>query len=112
MNAIQEIEKYKNKRILPNIKKFNEEYIVTEHQIFKNKYRYPDREVISDYIDENGDKKTKTTTIPLNRIGLPYQKKIVSIATTFLCGEPVKYTNNTQDTNLYDAFVVSCFQIL
>lgn len=105
MNAIQEIEKYKNERTLPNIEKFNGEYIVTEHQIFKNKYRYPDREVTSDYIEENGDKKTKTTTILLNRIGLPYQKKIVSIATTFLCGEPVKYTNNTQDTNLYDAFI-------
>ncbi|WP_317192782.1 phage portal protein [Riemerella anatipestifer] len=38
-------------------------------------------------------------------MGLPYQKKIVNIATTFLCGEPIKYTNNLEDDELFKAFL-------
>lgn len=58
----------------------------------------------TNYTDENGDVKTETKTISLNRIGLPYQKKIVNIATTFLCGTPIKYTNNQKETELFEAF--------
>lgn len=105
MEILKEIEAYKGKRTLPNITQLNSEYNVKEHQIFANKYRYPDRVIESEYTDEMGKIIKTQKTIPLNRIGLPYQKKIVDIATTFLCGEPIKYTNNSQDDRLYNAFI-------
>ena len=105
METIKEIEFYKNGRKTPNIEQMNREYNVAEHQIFKNRHKYPDREVISFYKNENGEETYKKERIPLNRIGLPYQRKIVNVATTFLCGEPIKYTNNSADQDLYNAFI-------
>lgn len=101
----QEIEKHKGKRTLPNIEQFNAQYDVKKHEIFTNRIKYPDRTVVTDYIDQQGNKQQKTQTIALNRIGLPYQKKIVNIATTFLCGTPIKYTNNLEDDELFNAFL-------
>lgn len=103
MEISEVIESYKGGRELPDIEAYNKDYDVKKHKIF-NIAEYPDKKVESKYTDEKGDKKTKTDTVKLNRIGLPYQKKIVNIATTFLCGEPIKYTNNSEDTELYDAF--------
>lgn len=105
MEIAKEIERYKGGRTLPNVEEFNKEYEVKKHQIFTNVLRYPDRIAESSEIDETGNKITKTKLIPLNRIGLPYQKKIVNIATTFFCGEPIKYTNNLEEADLYDAFI-------
>ncbi|MFP3675458.1 phage portal protein, partial [Bacillus sp. SIMBA_031] len=39
------------------------------------------------------------------RIPLAYQKEIVGNAVTFLYGNPVKYTNNIEDTSMYDAYL-------
>lgn len=103
MEISEIIENYKVGRKLPDIEAYNKDYDVKKHKIF-NVVEYPDKKVESKYTDEKGDKKTKIDTVKLNRIGLPYQKKIVNIATTFLCGEPIKYTNNSEDTELYDAF--------
>ncbi|MGP1500190.1 MAG: phage portal protein [Bergeyella cardium] len=105
MDIQEQINFYKGKRELPKIENFNKQYKVSRHEIFTNRSRYPDRQVVTDYYDENGVKQTSTITIPLNRIGLPYQKKIVNIATTFFCGEPIKYTNNNEDNEIYDAFI-------
>ncbi|MCW0487182.1 phage portal protein, partial [Riemerella anatipestifer] len=106
MNTIaQEIEKHKGERTLPDITLFNSQYEVKKHKIFTDLVKYPDRTVVSDYTDEKGNKQKQKVTIPLNRIGLPYQKKIVNIATTFLCGEPIKYTNNLEDDELFKAFL-------
>ncbi|MBT0554269.1 phage portal protein [Riemerella anatipestifer] len=106
MNTIaQEIEKHKGERTLPDITLFNSQYEVKKHKIFTDLVKYPDRTVVSDYTDEKGNKQQQKVTIPLNRIGLPYQKKIVNIATTFLCGEPIKYTNNLEDDKLFKAFL-------
>lgn len=105
MDVAKEIENYKGGRALPKVAEFNKGYDVKQHKIFTDLVRYPDRKIESEYRDENGNIKTKTDNVPLNRIGLPYQKKIVNIATTFFCGEPIKYTNNQEDTDLYDAFL-------
>ncbi len=105
MSIAKEIEQYKGGRTLPNVEQFTKEYDVEKHNIFTDKIRYPDKRVESEYTDKNGATKKEIKTIPLNRIGLPYQKKIVSIATTFLCGTPIKYTNNLEETDLYDAFL-------
>lgn len=105
-DIIQEIENFKGNRVLPNIKKYNSEYDVEKHEIFTNISKYPDRIVESSYFDEKLGKEVVTKTIiPLNRIGLPYQKKIVSIATTFFCGIPIKYTNNIENDELYNSFL-------
>lgn len=103
MEISEIIEGYKGGRKLPNIEAYDKDYDVKKHKIF-NVAEYPDKKVESEYIDEKGDKKTKIDTVKLNRIGLPFQKKIVNIATTFLCGTPIRYTNNMDDTTLYDAF--------
>ena len=103
MEIAEIIKQYKGDRKLPEIDKFNKEYDVKKHAIFTDLVRYPDRTVITDYIDDKGVQQKKTTTLKLNRIGLAYQKKIVSIATTFFCGVPIKYTNNG-DENIYDSF--------
>lgn len=103
MGISEIIESYKGGRELPDIEAYNKDYNVNKHKIF-NVAEYPDKKAESEYVDEDGNKKTEIKTVKLNRIGLPYQKKIVNIATTFLCGEPIKYTNNSEDTELYDAF--------
>lgn len=97
------VEFYKAERKGPEIEKFNNEYDPKKHAIFTDRNKYQDRNVITDYIDEQGKENKKTITVPLNRIGLPYQKKIVSIATTFFCGNPIKYTNLSQEEDFFDS---------
>lgn len=104
MDFTEEIEFYKGKRLSPDIEAYNKEYDVNQHSIFTDIARYPDKKIETNYTDENGNVKIKTKTIPLNRIGLPYQRKIVNVATTFLCGEPIKYSNNIEETELFNAF--------
>ncbi len=99
------IEDYKKGVQLPEVEKFNNQYNVEKHAIFTDLVKYPDRKIISDYIDESGQKKSETKTVALNRIGLPYQKKIVNIATTFFCGKPIKYTNNIEEDEMYKSFL-------
>ncbi|STC95460.1 phage portal protein [Chryseobacterium carnipullorum] len=90
---------------LPNIEQFNNEWDEKKHRIMTDLYNYPDRIIEYEYTDENGEKKEGKRIEKLNRIPLAYQKEIVSIAVTFLFGNPVKYTNNLEDTAMYDAFL-------
>ncbi|KAA0126462.1 phage portal protein [Chryseobacterium sp. SN22] len=90
---------------LPNIEQFNNEWDEHKHRIMTDLYNYPDRIVDYDYIDESGQKKEGKRIEKLNRIPLAYQKEIVTIAVTFLFGNPVKYTNNIEDSTLYDAYL-------
>lgn len=89
---------------LPNIEQFNNEWDENKHRIMTDLYNYPDRIVEYEYTDEEGKKKEGKRIEKLNRIPLAYQKEIVSIAVTFLFGNPVKYTNNIEDSILYDAY--------
>jgi SPP1 family phage portal protein len=90
---------------LPNIEQFNNEWDENKHRIMTDLYNYPDRIIEYEYTDENGEKKEGKRIEKLNRIPLAYQKEIVSIAVTFLFGNPVKYTNNLEDSAMYDAFL-------
>lgn len=93
----------KNERVLPDVKKFNSEYIVKEHEIFTNLSKYPDKTIENETI-VNGVKTITTGIRPLVRVGLPYQKNIVKMATTFMFGNAVTYSNDVEDSLLFDAF--------
>ena len=99
----EEIALYKSGRKQPDIERYKKEYDPKQHEIF-NILRYPDRTVVTDYTDEDGVERKRTTTVPLNRIGLPFQQEITTVAVTFLFGKPVTYVNKTEDDTLFDAF--------
>lgn len=105
-----EIEQYlKNAKTLHSeiIKLYNNQYDVTRHEIFTNKVKYPDREIISHYVDDCGIKHTTKGIEYLNRIGLAYQKRIVKIGTIFQCGIPYIYqaSPNRQEEEFFNAFL-------
>lgn len=105
--TIQErIDYLKNNGIpLPDIATFNSQWDEKQHRIMTDILAYPDPDpVVSKYKDSQGIEQTKTTIKKLNRIPLAYQKDIVTIAVTFLYGNPVKYTNNLEDDAMFDAF--------
>jgi SPP1 family phage portal protein len=90
---------------LPNIEQYNAEWDETRHKIMTDLYNYPDRIVEYEYTNELGEKKEGKRIEKLNRIPLAYQKEIVANAVTFLYGNPVKYTNNIEDTTLFDTYL-------
>lgn len=90
---------------LPNIEQFNNEWDENKHRIMTDLNNYPDRIVEYEYTDEEGKKKEGKRIEKLNRIPLAYQKEIVANAVTFLYGNPVKYTNNLEDSAMYDAYL-------
>lgn len=96
MDAIAKlIDKYKNGRKLPPCSDYDKEYEVKKHKIFTDRYNFPDRWVEMDvWNEEKQVYENKKKLVPLNRIGLPYQKKINTIAATFFCGIPIKYSND------------------
>lgn len=100
------IEKYKNQRKLPPCSDYDKQYEVKKHKIFTDLYNYPDRWVEMDvWNEEKQDYDSKKKLVPLNRIGLPYQKKINAIAATFFCGVPIKYSNDLgSEDEIVDAF--------
>lgn len=101
----QRMEQFKKRKTpLPDIAKYDSEYNVEKHKIFTDLINFPDREAEVIRKNEKGEEVVETITIPRNRIGLPYQKRTVNIATTFLFGNPVQYTNNLDDDTLYIAF--------
>ena len=109
INIAAEIEGYKKRNTTaPNTKKLDWEYDPTGHDIFKKTHIYKDKWIESEYEDEKGEMQKSKTLVPLNRIGLPYQKYITKVAVTFLFGNPVKYANNDstqeKEKSLYDAF--------
>ena len=89
---------------LPNIEKFNSEWDESKHKIMTDLYNYPDRIIDDEYTDIDGTVRETKRIQKLNRIPLAYQKEIVSIAVSFLFGNPVKYTNSLEDEAMYDAF--------
>ena len=91
---------------LPPIHDYDKQYNVNTHKIFTDRNAYPDRRGEYDYWDEHKQEYIKKSKwVKLNRIGLPYQKKINTIATTFFCGIPVKYSNDMgSDENIVDSF--------
>ncbi|NML70053.1 phage portal protein [Chryseobacterium sp. RP-3-3] len=90
---------------LPNIEQFNNEWDESKHRIMTDLYNYPNRTVEYEYTDEEGKKREGKRIEYLNRIPLAYQKEIVANAVTFLYGNPVKYTNNLEDSAMYDAYL-------
>lgn len=89
---------------LPDIEKYNSEWDESKHRIMTDIYNYPDRIIDDEYTDIDGTVRETKRIQKLNRIPLAYQKEIVSIAVSFLFGNPVKYTNSLEDEAMYDAF--------
>ena len=89
---------------------YQRQYDVKKHEIFTNKHKFPDPEIVIPLTDEVGNPLLDSQNKPrfekrtrsLNRIGLPYQKRIVEIATMFQTAIPYKYT--AEDSPLFAAF--------
>lgn len=106
MDINKEMQLYKKRReSAPDVAKLSQQFDPKQHEVFKDIFQFQDREIEIEYTDENGNLKTKIVRVPLNRIGLPYQKYITKIAVTFLYGNPVKYVNNIEETELFNAFM-------
>ena len=103
-------EDFKQGVTLIDISTYQRQYDVKKHEILTNKHRYPDPEIMipltdevgNPLLDSKGDKRFEKRTRSLNRIGLPYQKRIVEIATMFQTAIPYKYT--AEDSTLFTAF--------
>lgn len=89
---------------LPDIEKYNSEWDESKHKIMTDLYNYPDRIIDDEHTDIDGTVRETKRIQKLNRIPLAYQKEIVSIAVSFLFGNPVKYTNSLEDEAMYDSF--------
>ena len=93
-----------------NIEPYKKQYDVKEHAIFQDKHKYPDQSILIPITDEEGNPKLdskgkerfRKSNRALNRVGLPYQKRIVDIATMFQTAIPYKYT--AEDSPLFTAF--------
>ena len=93
-----------------NIEPYKKQYDVKEHAIFQDKHKYPDQSILIPITDEegnpmldaNGKERFRKSYRALNRVGLPYQKRIVEIATMFQTAIPYKYT--AEDSPLFTAF--------
>ena len=93
-----------------NIEPYKKQYDVKEHAIFQDKHKYPDQCVLIPITDEegnpkldsNGNERFRKNYRALNRVGLPYQKRIVDIATMFQTAIPYKYT--AEESPLFTAF--------
>lgn len=72
----------------PEIDELKSQWDIKKHAIHTDLYRFPD--ITKDVKDENGVDSKRI--IPLTRIGLPYQKRIVQTGTTFYCGNPITYS--------------------
>lgn len=93
-----------------NIEPYKKQYDVKKHDIFQNKHKYPDQSILIPITDEDGNpmldadgkERFRKSHRALNRVGLPYQKRIVDIATMFQTAIPYKYT--AEDSPLFTAF--------
>ena len=93
-----------------DIDHYKKQYDVKKHDIFQNKHKYPDQSILIPITDEdgnpmldaNGKERFRKSHRALNRVGLPYQKRIVDIATMFQTAIPYKYT--AEDSPLFTAF--------
>lgn len=89
------------------VEKYNNQYDVTKHEIFTNKAKYPDRVITNKSTDESGSPIIENKIEPLNRIGLAYQKRIVTLGKIFQCGIPYIYKANPskEQEEYYNAFI-------
>jgi len=93
-----------------DIEPYKKQYDVKEHAIFQDKHKYPDQSILIPITDEdgnpmldaNGKERFRKSHRALNRVGLPYQKRIVDIATMFQTAIPYKYT--AEESPLFTAF--------
>nr|DAJ53020.1 MAG TPA: portal protein [Caudoviricetes sp.] len=93
-----------------DISQFQKQYDVKKHEILTNKHKYPDQEILvpitdeagNHILDSQGNKRFTKHYRPKNRVALPYQKRIVKIATMFQTAIPYKYT--AEDSPLFSAF--------
>ena len=103
-------EEFKQGVTLIDISTYQRQYDVKKHEILINKHRYPDPEIMIPLTDEAGNPLLDSQNKPrfekrirsLNRVALPYQKRIVRIATMFQTAIPYKYT--AEDSPLFTAF--------
>lgn len=103
-------EDFKQGVTLIDISIYQRQYDVKKHEILTNKHRYPDPEIMIPLTDEVGNPLLDSQGKPrfekrirsLNRVALPYQKRIVRIATMFQTAIPYKYT--AEDSLLFTAF--------
>lgn len=100
IEAIKEL----RKDSLPEVQKYKEQWDSKQHEIYTDLIKYPQRKIKSSYIDENGAKKESSKIVDIVRIGMPYQKIIVRTAAAFFCGIPVKYSNRSEDEDIYQVF--------
>lgn len=73
-------------------------YDPKKHEVMR---RRPKR-IKKKYTDEDGITREETETLALNKLPLPYQKKIVRATAAFLFGSPIKFKQIS--TNTDDAF--------
>lgn len=111
MNEQTITQEYFKQGITPiDISQYQRQYDVKKHEILTNKHRYPDPEIMIPLTDEVGNPLLDSQNKPrfekrirsLNRVALPYQKRIVRIATMFQTAIPYKYT--AEDSPLFTAF--------
>ena len=103
-------EEFKTNATTVDIEPYKRQYDVKKHDIFQNKHKYPDQSILIPITDEegnpmldaNGKERFRKSYRALNRVGLPYQKRIVDIATMFQTAIPYKYT--AEDSPLFTAF--------
>lgn len=83
----------------PEVDKLEKQWDIKKHAIYTDIVRFPDPKKKV----KNADGNEETKTIPLTRIGLPYQKKIINTGVTFYCGIPITYAGDEGD-NKFEAF--------
>lgn len=74
----------------------NKQYDTKEHASLSKTLR-PDKIVETDQ---------GPSTVPVTRLGIPFQKKIVNLASTFLCGNPIKLGAEPVDQTQTDLLTV------
>lgn len=101
VDADKVIQALKTGRIkpLPDLEKIKEEWEVKKHKTIIDKNLLPDRKVqdgaYKDPVD--GKEKPNFKTQPVNRMALPYQKRIVNTAVSFAFGNDVTFNCDTDD---------------
>lgn len=107
---MKEIEQYKQGAqtvTYEKIQQYNNQYDVTKHEIFTNKIKYPDRYIKNHSRNDKGEVIVETTKEELNRIGLAYQTRIVTLGKIFQCGIPYIYNASPEPNEqlFYNAFL-------
>ncbi|MBA4852057.1 phage portal protein [Emticicia sp. BO119] len=103
ISEVDDIEKtikfFKDHAEQPKINELKKQYEVTEHPVFDPVNR-PDRNIMK----EDGQSLDRIEKV--NRLGLPFQKKIVNASVSFIFGNPVKVvcqTQSKQEVSLLEA---------